>query len=88
MLIEGGTFDALVYPTFDLAGTVPGLDAPIADLTRFERWVETLSVEVRIGSAPTPVYPFFWRTNNELILIAMRSSSGEPLRQVRWDFVP
>lgn len=80
-LTEGGGFDALVYGKFDLAGALPGLDAPVTDLKRFESWLETLRIEARFGSAPTPLYTGFWRSNEELILLALRSNSGEPLRR-------
>lgn len=80
-LVEGGGFDGLVYGSFDFAGAPPGVDAPIADLKRLQTWLETLRVEVRFGSTPTPVYPFFWRSNNEFIALAIRSNSGEPLRR-------
>jgi hypothetical protein len=79
-LIEGGTFDALAYPTFDLAGAMPGVDAPTADLGRFQGWLETLSVETRRGLTPTPIFDGYWRSNHELVLFAIRSNSGEPLR--------
>jgi hypothetical protein len=80
-LTEEGRFDALVYGKFDLAGAWPTLDAPPADLPRFAGWLETLRVEARFGSAPTPIYAGFWRSNDELILLAIRSNSGEPLRR-------
>jgi hypothetical protein len=79
--IENGDFDALVYGKFDLAGALPTLEVPKADLVQFENWLQTLKIEIRLGSAPTPVYPFFWRTNQELILVAINSNSGQPLRR-------
>lgn len=80
-LAEGGTFDALVYPKFNLAAAVPTSDASMTDLLRFEAWLEALRIETRFGSVPTPVYTGFWRSNDELILLAIRSNSGEPLRR-------
>jgi hypothetical protein len=79
-LVEGGSFDALVYGKFDLAGTLPGEDAPVAQ-AQFEKWLETLKVEARFGSAPTPVTTGLWRGNDELILLAIRRDSGESLRR-------
>jgi hypothetical protein len=79
-LTEGGTFDALVYGKFDLAGALTPRDSRVSDLARFESWLETLTIEARFGSNPTPIYTNFWRSNGELILVAIRSNSGELLR--------
>jgi hypothetical protein len=80
-LTEAGSFDALVYGNFDLAGAVTPRDDRMTELARFQSWLETLRIEARFGSSPTPIYPNFWRSNEELILVAIRSNSGEPLRR-------
>ena len=82
-LAEGGSFDALVYGKFDLAGALPIPDGRIPAFNRFESWLETLRIEDRFGSVPTPIYDGYWRSNDELLLLAMRSNSGEPLRRAR-----
>jgi len=79
-LTEGGSFDALVYGKFDLAGALPTRDGRITELARFESWLETLKIEAQVGSTPTSVHAGFWRSNEELILLAIRWNSGEPLR--------
>jgi hypothetical protein len=79
--IESGCFDALVYGKFDFAGALPTGDLPKADMVQFENWLQTLKIEIHLGGVPTPVYANFWRSNQELILVAIRSKSGEPLRR-------
>jgi len=80
-LTEGGSFDALVYGKFDFAGALTPRDGRMTDLVGFESWLETLRIETRFGSAPTPIYASWWRSNQELILVTIRSNSGEPLRR-------
>jgi hypothetical protein len=79
-LVERRTFDAIVYGKFDLAGALPSLPVPAGELSAFETWLGTLRVEARFGSVPTPVYAGFWRTNRELILVAIGSQSGQLIR--------
>jgi hypothetical protein len=79
-LVEGGTFDALVYGKFDLAAVPGDQEIRTAEVAPFEDWLGTLKVELRAGSVPTPFFGGFWRSNDELILIAIRRNSGEFLR--------
>jgi hypothetical protein len=79
-LTEGRTFDALVYGRFDASAPAPGWEDRAADLARCEAWTRRLEPVAHFGSDPTPIYPNFWRSNRELILLAARSPAGEPMR--------
>ncbi len=79
--IESGDFDALVYGKFDFAGALPTLEFPKAEMIQFENWLQTLRSEIQVGFKPTPVYSGFWRSNQEMILVAISSNSGQPLRR-------
>ena len=68
-LAESGTFDDVVYGRFDLGWALPG-DTRREELARFDGWSQSLRAEARFGFAPTPIYPNFWRTNHELILVS------------------
>jgi hypothetical protein len=75
-LVERRDFDTFVYGSFDLAGAVQSSPVPAGDLVRLEAWLATLKIEAQVGSAKTPVYPNFWRSNHELIVAARLSPDG------------
>ncbi|MGZ5429532.1 MAG: phospholipid carrier-dependent glycosyltransferase, partial [Thermoanaerobaculia bacterium] len=70
-LAVSGTFDLVVCGRFDLAGTIP---APHEEervaVRNFEAWLAALPITARFGSVPTPFNPLFWRSNDELLIVA------------------
>jgi 4-amino-4-deoxy-L-arabinose transferase-like glycosyltransferase len=66
-LLEQGTFDYVVSTKFE---DTPNL--PASKLTQHKAWhsaTAKLSVVARFGHVPPPMQPYFWRTNDELILV-------------------
>ena len=70
-LAEAGGFDWLVFGRFDVAGALPSQDKRAFEgIVPWEEWLARLSVAREFGSVPTPVTPFFWRSNDELLRVA------------------
>jgi len=70
-LAGSGAFDLLVCGRFDLAGAVPTPHEEEGAAVRdFEAWLAGLPAAARFGSVPTPFNPFFWRSNDELLIVA------------------
>jgi len=46
-----------------------------AYLVRWKEGTATLPVEASFGTVATPIVPYFWRTNDERILILRKKSA-------------
>ncbi|MGZ5381501.1 MAG: hypothetical protein ACXWFQ_06540, partial [Thermoanaerobaculia bacterium] len=60
-----------------LAGTIPApYEEERAAVRDFEAWLAGLPITARFGSVPTPFNPFFWRSNDELLIVARLAPAG------------
>jgi hypothetical protein len=80
-LLEREQFDYVVTGEFDLR-LAPGADRLSADLSRWKERTASLPVQAEFGAVVTPFVPYFWRTNDERILI-LRSSASRADRHGR-----
>jgi hypothetical protein len=67
-LLEREPFDYVVTGEFDLR-LAPDTDRWSAYLARWKERTAPLPVEASFGAVATPIVPYFWRTNDERILI-------------------
>jgi len=73
-LLERGQFDYVVTGEFDLRSAADG-DRLSAYLARWKEGTAPLPVQASFGAVPTPIVPYFWRTNDERILILRKKSA-------------
>lgn len=85
-LLEREQFDYVVTGEFDLR-LAPDTDRLSAYLARWKERAAPLPVEVSFGAVATPIVPYFWRTNDERILI-LRTSAPRADRDSRAVRVP
>ena len=67
-LLERERFDYIVSGEFNLS-RAPDPNAWAAQLERWKSKTSALPIEASFGQVPTPVVPYFWRTNDQRILI-------------------
>jgi hypothetical protein len=85
-LLAGEQFDYVVTGEFDLR-LAPDADRLTAYLARWKQGTAPLPVEASFGAVATPIVPYFWRTNDERILI-LRASASRADRDGRTVGVP
>ncbi|MEY2579499.1 MAG: hypothetical protein QOI49_2323 [Verrucomicrobiota bacterium] len=73
-LLERGQFDYVVTGEFDLR-SAPDADRLSAYLVRWKEKTAPLPVQASFGAVATPVVPYFWRTNDERILILRKKAA-------------
>jgi hypothetical protein len=73
-LLEREQFDYVVTGEFDLR-LAPEADRLSAYLVRWKEKTGPLPVEASFGAVATPIVPYFWRTNDERILILRKKSA-------------
>ncbi|HQQ76410.1 MAG TPA: glycosyltransferase family 39 protein [Thermoanaerobaculia bacterium] len=67
---ETGSFTRLVFGDLDPSGYVPGAGENLSELPAFRNWAAGLPEAFRVGSARTPMPPVFWRSAEELLVVA------------------
>jgi hypothetical protein len=73
-LLEREQFDYVVTGEFDLR-VAPDPDRLSAYLARWKEKTAPLPVQASFGAVATPVVPYFWRTNDERILILRKKAA-------------
>ena len=68
---EGSPWNLVVYGRIDPGNFTPTQGGDVrSEVLEVEAWLESLPNVLRIGSAPTPLNPFFFRSNDELLIVA------------------
>lgn len=68
---EAGPWNLVVYGRIDPRGFTPTQGGDVrTEVSEVEAWLESLPGVMRIGSAPTRLNPNFWRSNDELLMVA------------------
>jgi hypothetical protein len=73
-LLEREQFDYVVTGEFDLR-LAPEADRLSAYLVRWKEKTAPLPVQASFGAVATPIVPYFWRTNDERILILRKKAA-------------
>jgi hypothetical protein len=73
-LLERGQFDYVVTGEFNLR-SAPDADRLSAYLVRWKEKTAPLPVQAGFGAVATPIVPYFWRTNDERILILRKKAA-------------
>jgi hypothetical protein len=73
-LLEREQFDYVVTGEFDLR-LAPEADRLSAYLARWKERTAALPVQASFGAVATPIVPYFWRTNDERILILRKKAA-------------
>lgn len=73
-LLEREQFDYVVTGEFDLR-YLPDADRWSAYLARWKERTAPLPVQASFGAVATPIVPYFWRTNDERILILRKKAT-------------
>jgi hypothetical protein len=73
-ILEREQFDYVVTGEFDLR-LAPDADRLSAYLARWKERTAPLPVQASFGAVATPIVPYFWRTNDERILILRKKAA-------------
>ena len=68
------SFNYVVTGEFDLR-VAPDADRLSAYLVRWKEKTAPLPVQASFGAVATPIVPYFWRTNDERILILRKKAT-------------
>lgn len=68
---EGSSWNLVVYGRIDPGDFTPTQGGDMrSEVLEVEAWLENLPRVLQIGSTPTPLNPFFFRSNDELLIVA------------------